>query len=307
MASTITHLLKYAGIQAHLTWIGTNDIPFTYHQLPTPSVDNHMIATYIDTDKKHYYMDATGRYLPFGMPSSFIQEQEALIRIAPGKYEIAQVPRATPQQNALTDSIAVYLEDGTFKGSATSTFLGYYKQNLEYKIEDLTSFEKAKFYKGYLRQGSNKFLPSNFKESHAYPSTHPFTITYDFSIGDYAMQNDDEIYINLNLSNFFSGDQLDVPRTNPFTFKFISELTEVVSFQIPDGYVLDYTPENIHVDNDLLKYEATYTQDGNSVAYRTKSYKKKLSYTPDEAELWNQSITHIIKSQKNVIILKKGN
>ena len=307
MSGTIVHLLKYAGIDAHLTWIGTNAIPFTYEQLPTPSVDNHMIATYIDNDGNHYFMDATGRYMPFGLPSSFIQEQEALIRLAPGKFEIYQVPMVTPQENQITDHIKATIKNGVFTGSAVSTFSGYYKQNLQYKIEDQTSDEKAKFYKNYLRKGSNKFLPEDFKESHAYPDESPYTIEYNFTIGNYAMQNENELYINLNLSNFFSGDKLKEDRKTPFTFKFVAQQLETVEFTIPDGYVLDYTPKSIEIDNELMVFKAIYTVEGNMVTFKTESFKKKLYYSPSDVALWNRTINTIIKSQKNVIILKKAN
>ena len=305
MASTIVHLLKYAGVEAHLTWIGTNAIPFTYAQLPTPSVDNHMIATYIDESGIHYYMDATGRYLDFGMPSSFIQEQEALIRLGPGKYETATVPMVTPQQNAITDQTRVTIKNGNLEGSAISTFMGYYKQNLQYKLEDATPEEKAKFYKDYLRKGNNKFIPDNFKESHFYPDSEPLKIAYNFTIGDYVMQNGDEIYVNLNLSDFFSGDKLKEDRKYPFTFKFTAQQKESVVFTIPEGYVLDYTPKTIEVDNDLIYFKAAYQIEGNSVVLNTESYKKKIYYQATDVTLWNKSISTILKSQKDVIILKK--
>ena len=305
MSSTMVHLLKYAGVTAHLTWIGTNAIPFTYDQLPTPSVDNHMIATYIDKEGKHYYMDATGRYLDFGTPSSFIQEQEALIRLGTGKFETAKVPMVTPQQNAITDQTQVTIKDGSFVGSATSTFNGYYKQNLQYKLEDATPEEKAKFYKDYLRKGNNKFIPDNFKESHYYPDPEPFKITYNFTIGDYVMENGDEMYVNLNLSDFFSGDKLKAERKYPFTFKFTAQQKESFTFTVPVNYKLDYTPKTIEVNNDLIYYKAYYQIDGNTVTLHTESYKKKIYYEATDVLLWNKSISTILKSQKDVIILKK--
>lgn len=307
MSSTITHLLKYAGIESHLTWIGTNAIPFTYEQLPTPSVDNHMIATYIDKDGSHYFMDATGRYMNFGMPSSFIQNQEALIRIGSKKYEIFKVPMVAPKQNGITDVITATVTNGIFTGKATSSFNGYYKQNLEYKIEDLNETDKAKFYKDYLRKGSNKFLPTNFVETNPYPSPKPYAIEYDFTIEDYLLTNENELYINFHLSDFFSGDKIKDDRSTPFLFKFVSQHTEKTEFTIPDGYVLDYLPESISIDNELIFYKSEYKSEGNKIFVETQSYKKKLLYAHTDVTLWNKNINTIIKSQKNVVILKKAN
>ena len=307
MSSTITQLMDYAGIPSHLTWIGTNDIPFTYNELPTPSVDNHMIATYISEDNTHYFMDATGRYMPFGMPSSFIQEQQALIRLKKGKYELFTVPMVAPKENLLFDSVTATIVDGVFTGSSVSSFGGYYKQSFEYKLEDLTDDEKSKFYKGYLAKGNNKFLPENFKEKYPYPDTRPFEVSYDFTIGDYAMINNDEMYINLNLNNYFSGDKLKKDRETPFQFKFVALYNNVTVFTIPDGYVLDYVPKLIDIENDLMVYHSNYKVEGNVITYTTSSYRTQLNYKETEVTLWNKTINIINKSQKNVVILKKTN
>jgi hypothetical protein len=307
MSSTITQLLDYAGIESHLTWIGTNTIPFTYDEVPTPSVDNHMIAAYIDKDNNHYFMDATGRYMPFGLPSSFIQGKQALIRLEKGKYELYTIPVVSPETNLLSDSIFATIKDGVFTGNAVSSFGGYYKQSLEYKLEDLTEDEKSKFLKSYLVKGNNKFLPENFVEKYPYPNNRPLEVNYNFTIGDYAMINDNEVYINLNLTNYFSGDKLKKDRETPFQFKYIAQFNSVVEFTIPNEYVLDYVPESIDIENELMSFHSNYKVNGNKIIYSMTSYKKKLNYSVSDVPLWNKSINIINKSQKNVVILKKTN
>ena len=90
--SSILHeMLKIAGIKGNLTWIGTRSIPYSYREVPTPISDNHMILSYSDKGKT-YFLDATGRYMPLGLPSSFIQSKEALISEGPGKFRIETVP-----------------------------------------------------------------------------------------------------------------------------------------------------------------------------------------------------------------------
>ena len=116
MASTITGLLEYAGINSYLTWIGTNDIPYTYEELPTPNVDNHMIATYIDDEDNYYFLDATGRYSNFDIPSSFIQGKEALIRKNKNEFEVITVPTVAPDQNKISEKIYLNIVDNNLIG-----------------------------------------------------------------------------------------------------------------------------------------------------------------------------------------------
>ncbi len=47
MASIITAMAKYAKVKnVYIAWIGTRDIPYSYNDLATPAVDNHIIAVY---------------------------------------------------------------------------------------------------------------------------------------------------------------------------------------------------------------------------------------------------------------------
>ncbi len=69
MASATVSMLREAGVEAHYTWIGTRDLPYLYSDIASPITDNHMIATFI-MDGQTYFLDATGQYLPLGLPSS---------------------------------------------------------------------------------------------------------------------------------------------------------------------------------------------------------------------------------------------
>ena len=45
-SSILFKMLEIAGLQGNLTWIGTRKIPYTYEEVPTRAVDNHMILSY---------------------------------------------------------------------------------------------------------------------------------------------------------------------------------------------------------------------------------------------------------------------
>ena len=101
-SSILYRMLEIAGIKGNLTWIGTRSIPYTYKEVPTPIVDNHMILSY-ENNGKTYYLDATGRYIKFGIPTSFIQGKEALVSY--GKdFKIKKVPVIEAKENAIIDT-----------------------------------------------------------------------------------------------------------------------------------------------------------------------------------------------------------
>jgi hypothetical protein len=62
MANLMTEMLKLAGLEAYMTWIGTRHIPYDY-TLPSLAVDNHCISTVI-LGGKEYYLDGTEKVCP---------------------------------------------------------------------------------------------------------------------------------------------------------------------------------------------------------------------------------------------------
>jgi len=60
MANLTKEMLLIAGLDARLTWLGTNDIPYDY-SMPSLIVDNHMICA-VKHDDKMIFLDATEKY-----------------------------------------------------------------------------------------------------------------------------------------------------------------------------------------------------------------------------------------------------
>ncbi len=87
MASILTAMLKLSGLNACFTWIGTRSIPYTYTEVPLPLTDNHMICA-VKIDNSWIFLDATDPNCIFGMPTSGIQDKEALISIDSAKISI---------------------------------------------------------------------------------------------------------------------------------------------------------------------------------------------------------------------------
>jgi hypothetical protein len=307
MANTITELLDYAGIESYLTWIGTNSIPYKYSEIPTPVVDNHMIATYIDKDGKYYFLDATGRYYKFGIPSAFIQGKEALIKIGPTEFEVVTVPVVEPENNMISEKISLSVEGNKINGKSLTEISGYHKANFEYKTENLSPEDKLKFYKAYFLKGNNKFLPENFTEENLYPIEAPLQLSYDFTIDDYVMTNENEKYINMNLENSSIGDKIDKKREIPVQNKYKLALQNENTLEIPEGWSIDYIPEDLQIDNEFIQYESKYEQKDNKLILHQKTTVSFINMTKEHFELWNESITKIKKNQNEVVIIKQNN
>lgn len=305
-SSILSEMLKVAGLKGNLTWIGTRTIPYSYSELPTPMVDNHMILSYHENGKT-YFLDATGRYLPLEMPSSFIQGKEALIGDGEGKFRIEVVPVMSPKTNSYLEKTNLTLDNNSLKGSAETALSGYYKIDFYNQLESYNTEKDIKeYYTRKLQKGSNKFLIDDFIEHDKYNYDNDFKITYNFNINDYAKELGDEIYINLNLDRQISHFKSDDDRENDIEFKYKSYYFYENSLEIPENYIAEYLPENFELSNDFFSCKISYTKSGNTIKYTQELTMDFLFLTPENQKIVNAAIKKVEKQYQETVVLKKS-
>ncbi len=303
-SSILYEMLKAAKIQGHLTWIGTRDLPYKYEELPTPAVDNHMILAYKNKEKI-YLLDATGRFIPLELPSSFIQGKEALIGKGEGDFEIYKVPVIPAVFNQEIDSTFIRIDGAAIKGKSKMSYSGYAKINLFSRLESLTSKETKDFYVEKLRKGSNKCLLSDIKELNKYSYDKDFDVNYNFILSDYILENGDEIYVDLNLVKVMSEGKIDKKRKTDLEIKNKGISFYFVEFDIPNGYKVDYIPEDATEDIGFASGYIKYKLIGNKIQYEHKLVADFLILKKEMQVAYNKMAKEIEKSYKEVVVLKK--
>ncbi|MFN7013869.1 MAG: transglutaminase-like domain-containing protein, partial [Bacteroidia bacterium] len=113
MANLTKQMLKLAGFDARLCWIGTNHIAYDY-STPSLSVDNHMICALIKNGKK-YFLDGTEKYNSFGEYAQRIQGKEVLIEDG-DKFILDKIPVQNAASNTEKSNISYIIENETLKG-----------------------------------------------------------------------------------------------------------------------------------------------------------------------------------------------
>ena len=306
MANLIVNMLQIANVKAYHTWIGTRDIPYKYSLLPTPLVDNHMIATYITADGQYIFLDGTSDHTPFGLPSSMIQGKEALIGLDSKRYEVKTVPVIEKEQNSMTDSMTIRIENNQLVGDGSSSLTGYPKVFGGYELDRAEADDVKKYVTKLIGKGSNKFFLDTYKVQNLEDRDKATHISYSFRIGDYFQKIGDEMYINLNLNkdyynDFINTDVRKMPKENDYSY----EKFEHIEFTIPEGYTIDYVPENVKIDGDLIGYEVQYKVVANKVEFSKKFYLNYLLLKPEQFRDWNETVKKVSEAYKESLILKK--
>ena len=144
-------------------------------------------------------------------------------------------------------------------------------------------------------------------EKNTYPSESPLEINYDFTIGDYILTNENEKYINMNLETSNIGKKIEKDREIPVQNKFSIAFNNENTLEVPEGWTIDFIPENILIENELLSYESNYEVKDNKVILYQQTSISFLNMSKEHFELWNESIKKIKKNQNEVVILKQKN
>jgi hypothetical protein len=306
MANLIVNMLKLANVKAYHTWIGTRDLPYKYTKVPTPLVDNHMIATYISPDRQYYFLDATSDHTPFGLPSSMIQGKEALIGLDEMHYEVKTIPEIAKEKNVMVDSVSIRLDGNQIVGSGSSSLGGYSKVFGGYALDRAEQDDIKRSVTRLIGKGSNKFYLDNYVLSDVNDRDRRTVIDYSFRIGDYFQKIGDELYVNLNLNKEHYNDFINLAsRESPKERDYKYEKLEYCELTIPDGYTVEYLPPNAKADGELLGFETEYTSTDKKIFFRKKFYVNYLLMQPDQFEGWNATVKPLSEAYKESIILKK--
>ena len=297
-------LLKLAGVTSYFTWIGTNDIPYTYREVPAPSTDNHMIVTY-KNDTAFYFLDGTSSNLPLGIPSSFIQGKDALIAIDLDNFEIRKVPVLPSEDNLVYDSIFIQIEDQQIAGSGDITVTGYPYYLFHNRYTSRDNSDQKETVKDYLEKGNNKFMLSDYKMQNMHDFDISGNLTYDFTVGDYIKKIDNEIYLNLNMDRTISDYRIDDDRKYPIQFDYNAEYRFKAVLEIPKNYEVGYIPENAEFDSPDYGYKITYELKDNQLIYEHSHYRNTLLIGEDNLKDWKDYIKNIENAYKETVLLRQ--
>lgn len=304
MASILTEMLNAAGVKAYFTWIGTRDLPYKFTQTPLPLVSNHMICT-IKLGEKYVFLDGTDPTCVFGMPSSGIQEKEAMIAIGENEYKVLNVPIVEKNKNMLVDSTWLEMGANGIKGHIKRDVKGYFAMEMHGKLMYWNRNKMDEYMKDEFERGSNKFKLDTFYVDKK-QSAGELSMYANFTLPDYGKKLGDDYYVNINLFKFFQNEQIDYPKRKvPVEQNFNFEKKYVTLFKVPDGYKVSYLPPSKAYHNKVWGFDVKYEQKGNYVIMTQEFDNDNLMLAADGFDQWNKVLENLYPLYKETLSLAK--
>jgi transglutaminase-like putative cysteine protease len=304
MASIISCMAKYANVSnVTLAWIGTRSIPYSYDELPTPAVDNHMIAIFKNNDE-YIFLDGTDKQTRYGIPTAFIQGKEAMFS-ENGTYKIIKVPIVPADKNEIKEVVNISIAKNKLIGSGKVSRTGYDRSHTLMQIGDATNKTRLERIKSLVIKGNNKFNLEEYTEENVTDRDKPYTINYKFDLDNYIVKVDKEVYINLFLDKYLDKIVIDQNRTFPFEFEYLTKFNTQYILEIPKNYKIKYLPKNFDLDNDYVKANFTYTVKNNLLYLNIELSQKKLLLISSDFAAWNETIKKLKTNYNENLILSE--
>ncbi|HXB40916.1 MAG TPA: DUF3857 domain-containing protein [Bacteroidia bacterium] len=305
MASIITQMLSTIHVKSYLTWIGTRDIPYRYSEIPTPIVDNHMIAAYKDSTGKVWLLDATGKNATMQLYTSMIQGKQALIGIDSSSFELFDVPVVSKEKNMVYDSLSAEIKNGELSGNGELALSGYPKIHIDYLYSNLTAEEFKKELTETLNKGNNTFWLDSYDIEQAGQREKATQIKYKYKINNFVKSYNDETYFNFHLDKKELKYLVNDSRGNvPIEMRnTIHEIT-CVELKLPEGFDISFIPDNTSYSNKDFGFSIEYFKSAQTLTMKKYFYCNKLMINPDDFGEWTRMLKFLNKSYNESIILK---
>jgi len=148
-------------------------------------------------------------------------------------------------------------------------------------------------------------LITEFAETNRFDYDKDFIVDYGFNVSNYAKTIGDEIYINLNLNKGMALLKTDDDREMPLEHKYLDSFDFQNTFIIPEGYKVDYLPENIDISNEYISSSIRYELVDNQIIYKHHIDHNSLILDINTQKKVNDLIKKIEQGYKEVVVLKK--
>ena len=161
-ANLLKEMLKIAGYDARLTWIGTSDLPYDY-SLPSLAVDNHMICTVILNGKK-YFLDGTEYFIAINDYAQRIQGKQVLIEDG-ANYILDRIPVFPPERNKINRVTKLSLDADALQGNTSVEYNGESKIMLQAVYSSIRNEDKTDALAGFVKKDNDNVVSQQYQSA----------------------------------------------------------------------------------------------------------------------------------------------
>ena len=301
-ANLLKEMLKLAGFDARLTWIGTSDLPYDY-SLPSLCVDNHMICTVILNGKK-YFLDGTEEHIALNDYAQRIQGKQVLIEDG-NNFILEKIPEFPAQRNKESRVTKMTVAENKLAGSSIIEYNGESKILVQSIFTSVRKDNKNDALTSWIKNGNENVEVFNIKNPDFTDRQKPLQLGFDFKANNQVTKSGNELYIIMDWDKDFSSYEIAADRKNDYEFDQKYYYTVQTELAIPAGYKVDYLPTAFKKATADYSFEASYTSNGKAIIYKKTIVINRPILRKSEFAAWNTFIADINKFYNDQVVLTK--
>lgn len=303
IALVLVSMLRDAGLEAHPVLISTRDHGRVQELYPFNSQFNDVIV-YAEADGGGYLLDATDPLRPHMLlPSQALNHRGWLVRKdAPQWIDIQ--PGSAERRLAFVQ--AVLAPDGTVSGTLAATEEEYAALDAREALKDQTAEEYAR---GLLAEGLGGVEVTSAAAEHQGDVYEPLKTKADFAARAYAQAAGDFIYLNPVMAARQTENPLRRPeRTFPVDLAYPREWTYTLSLELPEGYAVHETPQNIQVQlpDDAGGYMRLIDVQNGRLMLRSRFVMAQTLFASEHYALLREFYDRVVAAEAEQVVLKRA-
>jgi hypothetical protein len=295
--------LRYAGIDAQPVILSTRDQGLPIELYPVLSDFNYVIAV-TKIKGKTYYLDATDRFLPFGMLPIHCMNGKGRVISTDFKSDWVEIPnkekmRSIKMINLKLDS------SGTFTGTVSNTYFGYDGYSKRKEIKGFNTLEEY-FRKVGERRSEMKI--KSFKVNNLDNLDTLLIETMEVEIRGIEDLGADKVLLDPFVGSKWKENPFKSrERYFPVDFGMPFEIQTIVQLEFPETYVLPNVPPRIALGlpENGGKYLCNISTIGNKIMMNQVLTFNKPVYTSNEYHYIKELFNKVIESENIDLVFEK--
>ncbi len=294
-------MLKTAGINSYLALINGG----VYNRIPDTafvSLKFNHVVLFVPLEKDTLWLENTTQELPFGYWGTHTNGKYALV-CDYQKSKLIKTPSFSYRENSTRMTATAEIREDQLLVEMKSVFSGEKFEEITYKIRNKNEKEILED-----SQNSRMFPQFNLNNiKYVSEQTKPFSITRELNmeLGKHVQRYKDMLIVRPFFSSFSLQQRCPKKKGRKIFIPFNEEVTDSVSFFIPEGYEVLQLPDSSKLESVFGKYSINFQKIGNKILVIRSILQNKGLYPAEDYEKLKKFLKKIKSHERESIVFKQ--
>ena len=294
-------MLRYAGFDARPALIRNGGFSFPFDPEFVHNPFNHAVIA-IQFEGETIWAEATSSSFPLGYLGSSNSNRHALLFSETGG-ELVETPEQTPSQNYQKRNALINLNsDGTASLSIKTEYGGKQHEHIRQLTKEST-IQQDRYVRNLLPFSLYEMQEYSAKADPAKPSAE---LILNLDVETFANKLGSRLMFHPNLlERRQSYVPADDDRKQPVYIGQAYHDVDELTFNIPEGFIIEAAPDSVNLDFEFGNYSAKITpsDDGRTLHYYREIVMTPGIIPPDKFEIFRETMNSIWKSDNSQVVL----